>query len=61
MPKLKEEQKRNLLSNEFDAPPIPEKKPVEEELSEEDKKYVMYFKKELYLYTIYDPSAYKMS
>jgi hypothetical protein len=56
MPKIKEEVKRNLLSDDI---PMPEakKSPTNEE---DDGKYHSYFKKELYLYVIYDPSTYSI-
>ena len=48
LPKIKEEAKRNLLSDDV---PMPAPKKTEEE---DDGKYHAYFKKELYLYVIYD-------
>jgi Cleft lip and palate transmembrane protein 1 (CLPTM1) len=49
LPKIKENTKRNLLSDDM---PMPTPKKTEEE---DDGKYHSYFKKELYLYLIYDP------
>ena len=55
MPKLKEEVKRNLLSDDI---PMPAAKKTTDE--QDDGKYHAYFKKELYLYVIYDPSTYSI-
>ena len=53
LPKIKDNVKRNLLSDDI---PMPAQK---ETLAEEDDaKYHAYFKKELYLYLIYDPATY---
>jgi Cleft lip and palate transmembrane protein 1 (CLPTM1) len=55
LPKIKESTKRNLLSDDI---PLPEQKKALSEIEEDDGKYYSYFKKELYLYLIYDNSAY---
>jgi hypothetical protein len=49
LPKIKQEVKRNLLSDDI---PMPE--PKKEKSEDDDGKYHAYFKKELYLYLIYD-------
>jgi hypothetical protein len=54
MPKIKEEVKRNLLSDDI---PLPEDKKAVPE-TPDDGKFYSYFKKELYLYLIYDPNTY---
>jgi hypothetical protein len=56
MPKLKEEVKRNLLSDDI---PMPAAKKTEGS-EEDDGKFHAYFKKELYLYVIYDPQTYSL-
>jgi len=53
MPKRKEQAKRNLLSDDI---PMPEPKKEVEEV--DDGKYHAYFKNQLYLYVIYDPTTY---
>ena len=53
LPKIKEDIKRNLLSDDI---PMPAQKETKAE--EDDGKYHAYFKKELYLYLIYDPATY---
>jgi Cleft lip and palate transmembrane protein 1 (CLPTM1) len=53
MPKVKKDVKRNLLSDDI---PMPE--PKKEEVEKDDGKYHQYFKKELYLYVINDPTTY---
>ena len=55
LPKIKESAKRNLLTDDI---PMPEAK---KEVEVDDGKYYMYFKKELYLYVIYDNTAYQTS
>jgi hypothetical protein len=52
MPKKKQEVKRNLLSDDI---PMPAPKKDEEDDVVDDGKFHAYFKKELYLYLIYDP------
>lgn len=54
LPKIKESNKRNLLSDDI---PMPEAKKTEEEV--DDGKFYQYFKKELYLYLVYDNTAYQ--
>ena len=53
MPKRKEQAKRNLLSEDIS---MPEPKKEVEEI--DDGKYHAYFKNQLYLYVIYDPTTY---
>ncbi len=58
LPKIKESSKRNLLTDDI---PLPEAKKTADEEKEDDGRYYMYFKKELYLYVIFDNSAYQTS
>jgi hypothetical protein len=56
LPKIKESARRNLLTDD-----IPMPQPKEEKQDEEDDgKYFPYFKPQLYLYLVYDNTAYQM-